>query len=159
MSNPNVTLDASQAPSEEAERKGGPVADPSTGPDHAQKGPSPLSDLAVNIQGTLARDLIKTGELEKRASVMGLGMGGGLEAWKRMTMGIIWDTDGLKEEEDEEEEEGLDPEEVEARKAKARAAAMAKLMGDSSVSSTVPATIAEEDEECDEPKSVQSTTS
>lgn len=84
-------------------------------------------DLAAGIQAQLAQNVIKTGELEKRASAMGLGMGGGLNAWKRMTAGLVWDNDQLKEAEEEEDE--MTPEEEEAYRAKVRAEAMAKLMG------------------------------
>ncbi|KZP32323.1 hypothetical protein FIBSPDRAFT_944387 [Athelia psychrophila] len=93
----------------------------------ADAGFSEPFDIAADVQAQLAQTLIKTGELEKRASVMGLGMGGGLNAWKRMTAGIVWDSEGLKEEEDDAAE--MSAEEEEAYKAKVREESLAKLMG------------------------------
>jgi len=89
-----------------------------------------INTLASGVETQLSLDPIKSGELEKRASVMGLGFGGGQDAWKRMTTGIAWpNLEGLPDDGTIDEDE-LTPEEREDRRVKSRAAAMAKLMGD-----------------------------
>lgn len=95
--------------------------------------PAVVSDPAVppGLIGAYAAAKTPMPELEKRASVIGLGIGGGIDAWKRMTVGVIWPEDiGFKDSPETGEEVDLTPEQEEARKVKARALALAKLMGE-----------------------------
>lgn len=113
-------------------------------------------DLGTEVQAQLSTNLIATGELEKRASQMGLGMGGGIKEWKRLTRDIVWDTDGLRDDEDDGPE--LTPEEEAAYRVMARAKAMAKLMGTSTSSnSNQLAAVVEEPEPETEPDTNRAT--
>src|ERR1700760_3803081 len=75
---------------------------------------SSTNALASGVETQLGLDPIQSGELLKRASVGGLGMGGGMAAWKRMTVGMVWaKIPGLPDDGTVDVEDQLTPEERE----------------------------------------------